>query len=111
MNPFEVDLGWNLKSPLDFVSTTKLPNEIVSEFKKRLKAHWMTPSLHMNWQNLIKAQDLALNTGFIPINQAIKYDLTKGYVKINIPNLNSLINCLLKYLVLSLYWSYWERIL
>ncbi len=37
MAPFEVNLGWNPKSPLDLVSDTNVPNETVSEFKERLK--------------------------------------------------------------------------
>ncbi len=35
---FEVQLGWNLKSTLNLMSSANLPNETVSEFKKRHKA-------------------------------------------------------------------------
>ena len=38
MSPFEVDLGWNPKSPLDLISDSQGSNESVSEFKTRLKA-------------------------------------------------------------------------
>ena len=37
MSPFEVDIGWNPKSPLDFISGPTCNNESVTEFKKRLK--------------------------------------------------------------------------
>ncbi len=37
MTPFEVDLGWNPKSPLDLVSSLSASNETVSQFKDRLK--------------------------------------------------------------------------
>ena len=37
LSPFEVDLGWNPKSPLDLISRTDTPNETLNEFKSRLK--------------------------------------------------------------------------
>ena len=38
MSPFELDLGWIPKSPLDFVSGNEIPVQSVEEFKKRLTA-------------------------------------------------------------------------
>ena len=38
MTPFEIDLGWNPKSPLDLVTTSSTSNETLSDFKERLKA-------------------------------------------------------------------------
>lgn len=37
MTPFEADLGWNPKSPLDLMSSSNHLNETVAEFKERLK--------------------------------------------------------------------------
>lgn len=37
MSPFELDLGWIPKSPLDFIATSEVPVESVNEFKERLK--------------------------------------------------------------------------
>ncbi len=36
MSPFEVDLDWKQKSPLDLLNTTLDSNESVEEFKTRL---------------------------------------------------------------------------
>lgn len=38
MSPFEADLGWKPKSPLDLVIGTSISNEGVAEFKEHLKA-------------------------------------------------------------------------
>ena len=38
MLPFEVDLGWNPKSPLDLISSNYESNESIGEFKERLKS-------------------------------------------------------------------------
>jgi hypothetical protein len=37
MSPFELDLGWIPKSPLDFISGSEVPVQSVNEFKERLK--------------------------------------------------------------------------
>ena len=37
MSPFELDLGWIPKSPLDMLSGSEVPVQSVSEFKQRLK--------------------------------------------------------------------------
>lgn len=37
MSPFEMDLGWNPKSPLDMLSSSSGKNETVEEFKLKLK--------------------------------------------------------------------------
>jgi len=37
ISPFELDLGWVPKSPLDLISRKDSPNETVEEFKSRLK--------------------------------------------------------------------------
>ena len=37
MSPFEMDLGWNPKSPLDMLCSTSDKNETVEEFKLKLK--------------------------------------------------------------------------
>ena len=37
MSPFELDLGWNPKSPLDYISGTDVPVQSVHEFKELLK--------------------------------------------------------------------------
>jgi len=37
MSPFELDLGWIPKSPLDFISGSEIPVQSVHEFKQRLK--------------------------------------------------------------------------
>ena len=37
MSPFELDLGWIPKSPLDFLSGTETPVQSVDEFKEQLK--------------------------------------------------------------------------
>ena len=36
-SPFEVDIGWNPRSPLDLLHNTDTRNEEVNEFKTRLK--------------------------------------------------------------------------
>ena len=38
MSPFEIDLGWNPKSPLDLLASPEDKNETVEEFKVKLKA-------------------------------------------------------------------------
>ena len=37
MSPFELDLGWIPKSPLDFISGTEVPVQSVQDFKQKLK--------------------------------------------------------------------------
>lgn len=37
MTPFEVDLSWNPKSPLDMVTDSDFQNEIISRLKEKLK--------------------------------------------------------------------------
>ena len=38
MSPFELDLGWTPKSPLDTLSGKEIPVHNVEEFKEKLKA-------------------------------------------------------------------------
>jgi len=37
MSPFELDLGWNPRSPLDFIAGSEVPVQSVNELKQRLK--------------------------------------------------------------------------
>ncbi len=105
MTPFEVDLGWSPKSPLDLISGTHVPNESVSEFKERLKATLDEAKFAYNLAKADQRARSSLTTRLIRIKLVIKYELTSLYLKNFIRNLKNLINCLRKDLVLSQYWN------
>ena len=59
MSPFEMDLGWCPKSPLDSLASSVDNNESVEEFKTRLKESLMMQYLRTEYLSLRKVQDQA----------------------------------------------------